>query len=561
VGAWAGTLVGSSRLQFLSGVSCLSTLSSQFQLMRRFDAVIIGGGHNGLVAAAYLAKAGRRVLVLERRPMVGGCCVTEEVWPGCKVSTASYVNSLLRPVIIRELQLKKHGFAMLPRNPSSFMPFPDGRYLLMGPDDQLNAREVSKFSSKDAQALPRYEAMLLQAAEFLEPTLDEIPPDPWSMRPRDLWHMGKLAWRFAKLGRGGQQIVEILAGSAKSILDRWFESEQLKATLATDAVIGAAASPSMPGTAYVLFHHVMGECDGVRGVWGYVRGGMGALSEAIAGAAREHGAAIECDSPVAGILVRDGQAAGVVTASGEEIAARKVLSNVDAHVTFLKLAPPGAVPEEFLDSIRHLDYSSMSVKINVKLQAPPSFSALPTGRAIAPLHHGTMHIGPSMEYMERAYDDAKYGVPAQEPMIECTLPTALDDSLAPPGVHLMGMFVQYAPFQLRDGAWDSERKREFAKRCFAMMDRYAPGFSGTVLDYQVLTPVDLEQVYGLTGGNIMQGAMGLSSLFFLRPVAGWGQYRTPLPGLYLCGATAHPGGGVMGAAGRNAARAALQDSW
>jgi phytoene dehydrogenase-like protein len=528
--------------------------------MQRYDIIIIGAGHNGLVAAAYLAKAGRKVLVLERRDVIGGCAVTEVLWPGCKVSTASYVNSLFRPQIIRDLELKKHGFEMLPRNPSSFTPFPDGRSLMMGPDDAFTHREVSKFSKKDADALPRYEAMLLQAADFLEPTLDEIPPDPWSFRLGDLMHLGKLGLRFARLGKAGQQVMEILTGAAQPILDRWFESEQLKVTLATDAVIGAAASPSMPGTAYVLFHHVMGECDGVRGVWGYVRGGMGGLSNALARAAQRYGAIIRTNANVSSVLVKDGIAGGVVLDNGEEILASTILSNADAHITFLKLVPPGHLPDDFVQSIKALDYTSMTVKLNVHLSAPPNFKALPSQGRVGPQHHGTMHIGPTMEYLERAYDDAKYGEPAKNPMLECTLPTALDDTLAPPGTHLMGMFIQYVPYQPKSGPWDNTKRDAFAKRCFQIMDDYAPGFSSSVLNYQLLTPPDLEKVYGITGGNIMHGTMSLSSLFFMRPVPGWAQYRTPLEGLYLCGAAAHPGGGVMGAAGRNAARVVLCDS-
>lgn len=526
-------------------------------MSQRFNAIVVGAGHNGLTAAAYLAKAGRKVLVLERRPFVGGCCVTEELWPGCKVSTASYVNSLLRPQIIQELQLKKHGFEMLPRNPSSFTPFPDGRSLLMGPDPALNYREVSKFSTKDAEALPRYEAMLMRAADFLEPTLDEIPPDPWSYKLKDLWHLGKLGLRLARLGKASQDVIEILTGAAQPILDRWFESEQVKVTLATDAVIGAAATPSMPGTAYVLFHHVMGECDGARGVWGYVRGGMGCISNALASSAKSYGAVIRCEAPVSRFIIKDGEARGVVLQSGEEIQADTVLSCLDAQVTFLKLTPQGHLPEEFVSRIRQLDYTSMTVKINVKLSAPPDFKALPTGGRIAPHHHGTMHICPTLETIERGYAEARLGRPASTPMLECTLPTALDDTLAPPGIHLMGMFIQYVPYTLKEGTWDQDAKDSFARRCFAVMDEYAPGFSSSVLDYQVLTPADLERVYGLTGGNIMQGTMNLNSLYVMRPLAGWAQYRTPIDGLYLCGAAAHPGGGVMGAAGRNAARAVL----
>ena len=319
----------------------------------KYDAIIIGAGHNGLVTAAYLARAGRKVLVLERRELVGGCAVTEELWPGFKISTASYVNSLFRPEIIRDLELKRHGFAMLPRSPSSFTPFPDGRYLLMGPDKEMTHREVAKFSKKDAEALPKYEAMLERVADFLEPTLVQTPPNPWSMAPGNLLQLLKMGLAFRKLGTDGQKAIEILTGAANPILDRWFESEELKATIATDAIIGAFATPSMPGTAYVLFHHVMGECDGVRGVWGYVRGGMGGLSNAIASAAREKGAEIKVNAPVARILTRDGRATGVALADGTEYHAAKVISGLDAHVTFLRLMDPKELPGEFADSIRH----------------------------------------------------------------------------------------------------------------------------------------------------------------------------------------------------------------
>jgi phytoene dehydrogenase-like protein len=523
-----------------------------------YDVIIIGAGHNGLVTAAYLARAGRKVLVLERRELVGGACVTEEIWPGYKVSTAAYVNSLLRPEIIRDLELKKHGFEMLPRNPSSFTPFPDGRSLILGPDPELNRREVSKFSARDAEALPRYEKMLERVADFLEPTLLETPPDPWSGRISDLWKLGKLAWRFRRLGKEGAAVLDVLTGAARDILDRWFESEQLKVTLATDAVIGAFASPSMPGTAYVLFHHVMGECNGVRGVWGYVRGGMGGISEAIACAAREHGAEIRTNAPVARILIRDGRVTGVALADGTEYHAAKVASNADAHVTFFKLMDPKELPEDFVAHLKRIDYNSPSLKINVALSELPDFTALP-GKDPGPQHRGTIHICPTFDYLERAYDDAKYGRPSQAPILECTLASVVDPTVAPPGRHLMSMFIQYAPYHLREGSWDGPLKDEFADRCFAILAEYAPNFPQAVIDRQVLTPVDIERRFGLTGGNIFQGAMTLGNLFFLRPAPGYANYRTPIRGLYLCGSAAHPGGGVMGACGYNAAREILRD--
>ena len=523
-----------------------------------YDSVVIGAGHNGLTAAAYLARAGQRVLVLERREVVGGACVTEEIWPGFKVSTAAYVNSLLRPEIIRDLDLKRHGFAMLPRNPSSFTPFPDGRSLMLGPDPELNRREVGKFSARDAEALPRYERMLKRVADFIEPTLLQVPPDPWSRRFRDLWETAKLGWRLHRLGREhGPQALEILTGAARTILDRWFESDQLKATLATDAVIGAMAAPSMPGTAYVLFHHVMGECDGARGVWGYVRGGMGGISQALAAAARGFGAEVRCNAPVDRILTRASGARGVVLADGTEIAARRVVSNADAHVTFLQLLDAKELPPDFVEAVRHIDYTSPSLKINVALRELPDFTALP-GSQPGPQHRGTIHISPTLDYIEQAYDDAKYGRPSRSPLLECTIPSTVDPTVAPPGRHLMSMFVQYAPSQLRGAGWD-EVKEAFADRCFEVLAEYAPNFRRAVIDRQVLSPLDIERRFGLTGGNIFQGAMTLGQLFFLRPVPGYANYRTPVRSLYLCGAATHPGGGVMGACGYNAARVILRD--
>ena len=525
----------------------------------RYDLIVIGGGHNGLVTAAYLARKGLKVLVLERREVLGGACVTEEVWPGYKVSTAAYVNSLLRPEIIRDLELKRHGFEMLPRSPSSFTPFPDGRSLLLGPDKAMTHREVSKFSTRDADALPRYEAMLERVADFLEPTLTMTPPNPWSFRPGNLVQLAKMGLGFLKLGHDGQKAVEILTGAATPILDRWFESEQLKVTLATDAIIGAMASPSMPGTAYVLFHHVMGECDGVRGVWGYVRGGMGGISNAIASAAREKGAEIRTRAEVAKIVVRDGAVRGVVLTDGTEIQASRVASGVDANVTFLKLMSNGDLPADFVEAVRHIDYASASCKINVALSELPDFSAMP-GTAPGPQHRGTIHISPTMEYIERAYDDAKYGHPSQHPIIEATIPSVLDDTLAPTGKYVMSMFTQYFPYKLAPGLSLEAEKEKYADRCFDLMTQYAPNFKRSVLERQVLAPADLETRFGLTGGNIMQGVMSLSSLSFMRPVPGYADYRTPVRNLYMCGAATHPGGGVMGACGYNAAREILRDA-
>ncbi|HZI99657.1 MAG TPA: NAD(P)/FAD-dependent oxidoreductase [Gemmatimonadaceae bacterium] len=423
----------------------------------------------------------------------------------------------------------------------------------------MTHREIAKFSTRDADNLPRFEAMLERVASFLEPRLLETPPDPWSFAPGNLLKLAKMAWDFRKLGRDGAHAIEILTGAASPILDRWFESEELKTTISTDAIIGAFATPSMPGTAYVLFHHVMGECDGVRGVWGYVRGGMGALSNAIASAAREKGAEILLNATVSRIIVEDGRACGVGLSDGREYYASKVVSGVDASMTFLRLVERKELPPGFVESIEHLDYSSGSCKINLALSELPNFSCLPGG-GTGPQHRGTIHISPNRTYIEKAYDCAKYGYISDSPVIEATIPSSLDNTLTPEGMHVMSMFTQYFPYKLAtDAGTLDENKKRYAERCIDIMTEYAPNFRGVVVDYQVLSPVDLERVFGLTGGNIMQGAMSLSSLAFMRPLAGYADYRTPIKGLYLCGAATHPGGGVIGACGYNAARELLKD--
>lgn len=572
-GAVCNTVCSQPAMHVVAPAVCetgVPTLTEEFPSMP--DCLIIGGGHNGLVCAAYLAKAGWSVEVLEKRPFVGGACVTEELWPGYKVSTAAYVVSLLLPEIENDLQLKQHGYRVLPRQPSSFTPLEDGRYLMLGGDANANKADIAKFSQKDSERFEEYERLLQRIAECLEPTLSDTPPDllplPKSWRrgslgktARDLKRAFKLQRAIKSLGEDLPAAMEILTGGARTILDRWFESDTLKATLATDAIIGTFQPISAPGTAYVLLHHVMGSAGGARGVWGYVEGGMGALSNAIAASAEAAGVKIRTDVTVERILVENGKACGVKLDNGEEIRAARVASNIDPHHTFERMLAPEELPKSFREAVERIDYASASLKINLAVKELPNFTCYPNAAdgSVGPQHRGTIHIGASMEYLERAYDDAKYGRPSEHPIVEMTIPTSVDKTIAPEGHHILSLFVQYAPYKLADGMdWD-EIKEDFADRCLAEVARYAPNVPASVLHRQVISPKDLERTFSLTGGNIFQGAMPLHQLFTMRPVAGWSDYRTPVRNLYLCGSAAHPGGGVMGACGKNAATEMLRD--
>jgi phytoene dehydrogenase-like protein len=522
------------------------------------DALVVGGGHNGLAAAAYLARAGLRTRVLERRPLLGGACVTEELWPGFRVSRAAYVAGLLRPALLRELELERHGLRLLRRDPYSFSPLPDGRSLLLGSDPQVNRAEIGRFSRRDAVRYPDYEAFLDRVARALEPLLDSRPPDPGRPRLRELRPLLRSGLRLLALRRRLPAALSLLLGPARPALESWFESEPLRATLATDAVIGAWASPATPGTGYVLFHHVMGETGGQRGVWAYVQGGMGALSESLAAAARAAGAELECDAPVTRILLRDGRAVGVELEDGRTLEAKRVLSGTDPQRTFLGLVGREALPPEFARAIESLDFRSPSLKLNLALDRLPEFASRPGGAG--PQHRGTVHVGAlDLDALDASFAAAQVGRLPEQPMVELTVPSALDPSLAPPGRHVASLFVQHVPWQPEGGGWSAARD-PFADRVLALVDQVAPGFSSSVLHREVLAPPDLERIFGLTGGNIFHGAMTPDRLFLMRPVPGHARYATPIPGLYLCGAGAHPGGGVMGACGRNAALAVLADN-
>lgn len=521
------------------------------------DVIVVGGGHNGLVAAAYLARAGLYVRVLERRPVLGGACVTEEVWPGYRVSTAAYLCSLLQERIVRELDLPRFGYRVYAKDPAFFTPFPDGRHLTMWQDRRRTCAEIARFSPRDAEAYPRYEDFVERLARFAEGQLLATPPNVARVRPRDLPRLARLGWQLFRMPdaeRVGH--VALFTQSVADFLDRWFESEELKVTLATDGVIGTNGGPRTPGTAYILLHHVMGKVDGHRGLWGFVRGGMGAIAEALAGTARAAGAEIRAGAEVERILVQDGRVVGVALGSGEELHAPIVVSNADPRRTFLGLVDEGELEPGFVTAVRQIRMRGSSMKINLALAGLPSFRALPGSDM--PHHRATIHLCPDLDYLDRAWDDAKRGRPSERPILELTLPTTYDDSLAPPGRHLMGIFLQYTPYDLRDGDWGT-RKEAYADRVFDLIEEYAPGFKDLVLHRQVLSPRDLEEIYGLTGGNIFHGEMSADQLFALRPLPGWAHYRTPVRGLYLCGSGTHPGGGVMGAPGYNAAREILRD--
>lgn len=524
----------------------------------RFDAVIIGGGHNGLVTAAYLARAGRSVCVLEKREMVGGCAVTEEVWPGFRVSTASYLTSLLQEKVITDLDLPRYGYQVDAKDPAFFSAFLDGRYFFMWQDEKKTLAEIAKFSVRDAEAYPKFEAYLERLAIVAESLLLTTPPEFPPSGLGDFADYLKLLGRLRGLSREEiVGLVKIFTQSAADFLDDWFESEQVKVTLATDGVIGANGGPKSPGTAYILLHHCMGNVAGKRGLWGFVRGGMGAVSDAIAASARNAGATIRTNVPVARVVIDNGRTRGVVLENGEEIEAKVVASNLDPKVTFLKLIEPKHLDDEFLQGIQRYRSEGTSTKINLALDGLPDFTCFPG--APGPQHRATMHICPSIEYVERAWDDAKYGKPSRSPLLELTVPTMYDPTLAPPGKHIMGIFLQYAPYTLSGGqTWDDLRE-PFADRVFDIIEEYAPGFRSKVINRMILTPLDLERRFGLTGGNIFHGEMSLDQMFVMRPIAGWASYRTPVRGLYLCGSGAHPGGGVMGAPGHNCAREILRD--
>lgn len=521
------------------------------------DAVVIGGGHNGLVAAAYLARAGLDVLVLERRDVLGGAAVTEELWPGYRVSTAAYLVSLLQDKVVQDLQLARYGYEILPKDPPYFSPRLDGQHFFMWRDMAKTCEELARLSKRDAERYPAYEEMLDRVTEFVEPLLLQPPPGLPADDPEAVADWAAFMGRLHGLPRKHlAEVVRAFTASVSDFLDDWFESDALKAALATDGVIGAAAGPRTPGTAYVLLHHMMGRAAGSRGLWGFARGGTGAVSRAVASAVQAAGAEIRTGATVERVLLHDGRATGVVLDGGEEIRARVVVSNADPKRTFLGLVGREHLPDDLAGELDAWKSEGVSFKLNLAVGELPSWRAMP-GTTLGPQHKGTMHVAPSIDYIERAWDDAKYGRTSQRPMIELGVPTAYDPSLAPEGKHLLSLFVQYAPYRLAEGSWETERQ-PFVDRIIATLAECAPNLPGSIEHQLALAPPDLEARFGLTGGHIFHGELLPGQLFFGRPLVGWARYSTPIDGLYLCGSGTHPGGGVMGASGHNAAGVVLR---
>jgi phytoene dehydrogenase-like protein len=522
---------------------------------RSYDAIIIGGGHNGLISAAYLARAGMQPLVLEQRHVLGGAAVTEELFPGFRFSVFSYVVSLLRPEIIRDLELPKHGLDILPLD-GTFTPLPDD-YLWRVNDHGRTIRELRRWSASDAEAYEEYGQLMVEMARFIKPILAITPPDLTSLDLRPMLPLAGLARRFQQLPQRQQAVfIQLMTMSASDFLDQWFETDPLKATMAASGIIGTYQGVKSPGTAYVLLHHYMGEIDGAFRAWGIPKGGTGGVSNAIGNAARALGAEIRTEAPVARILVKDGRAVGVALESGEEILAESILSSLDTRNTFIRLLEPGTLEPSFVDEVNRFKFRGSSGKVNLAVDRLPDFSCLP---GVGEHLRGAVSFSPSIDDMETAYDDAKYGRFSRRPYIDMIIPTLVDPTMAPPGKHVISCFVQYAPYKLAPelGTWDDQREA-FGDAVIDRIAEFAPNIRDIILYRNVQTPLDMERTTGLSEGNIFQGELSLEQLFFNRPVPGYARFRTPIRDLWLCGSATHPGGGIMGANGRLAALEVLR---
>lgn len=519
-----------------------------------YDAIIIGGGHNGLVCGAYLARAGLKPLVLERRDVLGGACVSEEIWPGYKVSTAAYIMALLQPKVILDLELKSFGFEVL-KPPPLFQPFPDGRSLIFFDEMARTCEQIAQFSVKDAEAYPEYRAHMMRLAPFMRRIIWETPFDIASLSPRDLLKTARFFWRNRDLGKDFYQLYDILTLSAADYLDRWFESDQIKAALGFYATGGGgSAGPRSPGTAYALLRPLVRDHETAAGGWGFIRGGMGGVTQAIAASGRQHGLETRTDAEVAEIVIRNGRATGVRLASGEEFAARAVIANASAGTTFLKLVEKRHLDDGFRKTIAHLRSKGSTYKVHLGLDALPRFSAFDPVKAGFP-YPAQVRIGPSLDYLEASFDPSKYGGHGARPFIVAMTPSVVDETLAPAGRHLMSIMAGHAAYDRRDGSTNTDLLAAVA----GSLEEYAPGFGNHIAESHVHSPADLERVFDLPGGHVHHGEISVDQIFFRRPAPRFADYRTPIAGLYQCGASVHPGGGVTGVPGHNAAREVLRD--
>ena len=522
--------------------------------IKKYDAIVIGGGHNGLTAAAYFARAGKEVLVLERRYVLGGAAVTEEVFPGFKFSVCSYVVSLLKANIIRELMLPKFGLELLPLE-STFTPL-ENDYLMRTADPDETYREMYRHSPRDAETYTRFGPLMGQIGMAVRPILETIPPN--AIRPSfpDLSAMKKLLNHFKTLSdEQFEYLTKLMTMSSADFLDEWFEFEPLKATMAASGIIGTFMGPRSPGSAYVMLHHYMGDIDGAFRAWGFQRGGTGAVSMAIARSAEYFGAKIMTEAPVEKVIVNNGRAIGVALENGDEYKADKVISALDPKLSFLKMVDETDLPNDFVTDIKNFRIRGSSGKVNLALDALPEFTCLPGN---GPHLRGAISISPDFDYIEKAYDDAKYGNFSEVPYIDIIIPSVLDPEMAPPGKHVMSCFVQYAPYNIK-GGWNDQKREDFGDAVINALARYAPNIKDIILHRQVLTPADIESTFGLTEGNIFHGELTLQQLFALRPAVKWANYKTPITNYYQCGSGTHPGGGITGSPGEMAAKKILKD--
>jgi phytoene dehydrogenase-like protein len=522
----------------------------------RHDAIVVGAGHNGLVAACYLARAGLDVLVLERNSYIGGAAVSRKLYGDFTYSNCSYVCSLLRTEIIRTLDLPKYGLQIIPYDGGCTM-MRDGGHLALYDNHDALRREIARHSKRDAEAYDRYARDMMRHCRFIKPLLLREPPDPTSFKPRDLRELLFLGRHFQQLGEAQMyDTLRFWTMSCADLLDEYFESEIVKAHLAGSSIIGTALGPRSPGTAYVLLHHYMGNIDGTVGAWGFARGGMGAVTSALAMSLQASGGTIRSGAPVEQIMVRNGRAVGVALADGEEIHARTVVSNLDVRRTFLETMAANDLPAEFVQQVRNFKIRGSSGKLNIALDGLPRFPAIPRG---SPGTRGDMHVTDTIEMLERAYDDWKEGRWSRAPYLDILIPSQIDPTMAPDGKHYMSVFVQYCPYKLADGEWDDGKRKAFGDTVIDTIARHSPNFKDLILHAEIRTPWDIEREVGLTEGNIFQGELTFDQLLFNRPIPGYAQYRAPVRGMYMCGSSTHPGGGVMGAPGFNAAGAILRD--